>query len=168
MMLALDTMVIRSAERADLPRLGRLGALLVEEHHDFDPQRFLATSPRTPAEYAAFLDTQLASPDAIVLVAHVDGDVIGYLHATIEGVDYTTLRGPAAMMHDLIVDPECRGRGVGEALIEAALQALAARGAPQAVLMTAARNTQAQRLCARVGFRPTMIEMTRELDGGAP
>lgn len=164
MVLALDSLVIRPAERVDLPRLGRLGSLLVEEHHDFDPQRFLATSPRMPAEYAGFLDTQLEAPDAIMLVAHIDEDVIGYLYATVQGVDYMTLRGPAAMIHDLIVDPEYRSRGVGEALIEAALQALAARGAPRAVLMTAARNTEAQRLFGRLGFRPTMIEMTREFD----
>jgi RimJ/RimL family protein N-acetyltransferase len=33
------------------------------------------------------------------------------------------------------------------------------------VLSTAVRNEAAQRLFARAGFRPTMIEMTRELDG---
>ena len=39
---------------------------------------------------------------------------------------------------------------------------LKARGAPMSVLSTAARNEAAQRLFARMGFRPTMIEMTRE------
>jgi RimJ/RimL family protein N-acetyltransferase len=33
--------------------------------------------------------------------------------------------------------------------------------------MTAAPNAPAQRLFERAGFRRTMIEMTRELDGGA-
>ena len=34
--------VIRRATRADLPALGRLGAMLVRTHHEFDPNRFFA------------------------------------------------------------------------------------------------------------------------------
>ena len=51
--------MIRRATSADLPSIGRLGALLIAEHHDFDSRRFLAAKPRTPADYASFLSTQL-------------------------------------------------------------------------------------------------------------
>jgi RimJ/RimL family protein N-acetyltransferase len=34
---------------------------------------------------------------------------------------------------------------------------------PRVMLWTASQNATAQRLFARAGFRPTMIEMTREL-----
>jgi hypothetical protein len=36
-------------------------------------------------------------------------------------------------------------------------------GAPRVMLWTAEQNDSAQRLFARLGFRRTMIEMTREL-----
>jgi len=36
-------------------------------------------------------------------------------------------------------------------------------GAPRVVLWTAEKNDPAQRLFTRLGFRRTMIEMTREL-----
>ena len=49
-------------------------------------------------------------------------------------------------------------------LLDAAAAALAARGAPRVILSTAARNLAAQRLFERAGFRPTMIEMTREVE----
>ena len=160
-----DAAVIRPATSADLPRLGRLGALLVEEHHAFDTRRFLPTRDRTPADYAAFLVRQLADPSVIVLVADDHGDVIGYAYATIEGYDYMSLRGPAGVIQDVIVDPEFRGRGVGAMLLEATLTELDMRGARQVVLTTAERNEGAQRLFAKAGFRRTMIEMTRELDG---
>jgi ribosomal protein S18 acetylase RimI-like enzyme len=52
-------------------------------------------------------------------------------------------------------------------LLSATVAALRVRGAPRVVLSTAERNESAQRLFARAGFRRTMIEMTRELDGGA-
>jgi ribosomal protein S18 acetylase RimI-like enzyme len=151
---------------ADLPRIGRLGALLIEEHHGFDSRRFLAARDRTPADYASFMSTQLGEPDIAVLVAD-NGEVIGYSYAAVEGYDYMALRGPAGVLHDLIVDPEYRRHGVGRRLLDATLAYLKSRGAPRVVLSTAERNEPAQRLFASVGFRRTMIEMTRELDDPA-
>ena len=90
--------------------------------------------------------------------------MIGYTYAGVEGTDYMSLRGPAGVLYDIVVDPAHRGRGVGGMLLDATLAALASRGAPRAVLSTAERNETAQRLFERAGFRRTMIEMTRELD----
>ena len=157
--------VIRRATSADLPSLGNLGALLVQEHHDFDPLRFVPASDRTADRYASFLGSQLDDPDVVMLVAERDAHVIGYAYAAIEGYDWMSLRGPAAVVHDLVVDPESRGRGVGRLLLDATLSHLRSRGVPRVVLSTAERNEPAQRLFERVGFRRTMIEMTRELDG---
>jgi hypothetical protein len=50
---------IRRAQERDLPALGRLGALLVCQHHAFDPARFLAPDDRVEEGYAWFLGTQL-------------------------------------------------------------------------------------------------------------
>ena len=157
--------LIRPATSADLPRVGRLGALLVEAHHGFDAQRFLPTRDRMPTDYAAFLLRQMADPDVTVLVADDAGDVIGYAYAAIEGYDYTALRGPAGVLHDIVVDPAYRRRGVGRRLLETVLECMNARGAPRVVLSTAEPNEVAQRLFASAGFRRTMIEMTHELDG---
>jgi ribosomal protein S18 acetylase RimI-like enzyme len=160
--------IVRRATPADLPAVGRLGALLVEEHYDFDPRRFLAARPGTPAGYASYISTQLEDPDVAVLVADDGGAVVGYAYAAVEGYDYMALRGPAGVLHDVIVDPGHRGLGVGRLLLEAALAFLRSRGVPRVVLSTAEQNEAAQRLFASVGFRRTMIEMTRELDDPAP
>ena len=152
---------------SDAPALGRLGALLVRTHHEFDRERFIAATPRTEHCYASWLRSQLAVADVVVLVAERDGVVIGYAYGGVEGPDYMALRGPAGVAHDLIVDPEHRGGGVGRMLLDAVVEALAVRGAPRIVLSTAARNVAAQRLFERAGFRPTMLEMTREVEGGA-
>ena len=154
---------IRRATPADLPVVGGLGALLVKTHHDFDPSRFMAATSQTPVGYASFLKTQLDEPNTTVLVAEDRGDVVGYSYATVEGVDYMSLRGPAGVLHDLVVALEHRGRGVGRRLLEETLAFLEAHGAPRVVLSTAEQNGAAQRLFARAGFRRTMVEMTREL-----
>jgi ribosomal protein S18 acetylase RimI-like enzyme len=157
---------IRPAMAADLTAIGRLGALLVRTHHDFDPQRFMAATPRTEESYGSFLGTQLDEPNIIILVAERNGEVIGYSYAGVEGNDYMALRGPAGVMYDIVVDPGYRQQGVGRMLLDATLEAIKARGAPRVVLSTAERNEAAQRLFDRAGFRRTMIEMTRELENG--
>jgi ribosomal protein S18 acetylase RimI-like enzyme len=139
--------------------------VLVEEYHGLDPRRFINTRDRTPADYAIFLVKQLENPDAIVLVADDNGDVIGYSYATVEGFDYMSLRGPAGVVQEVVVDQEFRGRGIGRLLLDATLAALESRSVPRVVLTTAEGSEPARRLFARAGFRPTMIEMTRETDG---
>ena len=160
-----ESLTIRPATRGDSPALGRLGALLVKVHHEYDRDRFIAPGPQAERGYAGFLASQLGKEDAVILVAEQDGAVVGYAYAGLEGQDWMALRGPAGVIYDLIVDPERRGQGVGGRLLDAALEALSARGAPRTVLFTATRNEGAQRLFARAGFRPTMIEMTREGTG---
>ena len=167
-MISTPAVTIRPATPADLSAIGRLGALLVRTHHDFDPERFIAATPQTERAYASFLGTQLEEPNVVVLVAERNGEVVGYTYAGVEGFDYMALRGPAGVLYDIVVDPAHRARGVGRMLLDATLAALAARGAPRVVLSTAERNEPAQRLFARAGFRRTMIEMTRELNADAP
>ncbi len=155
--------MIRRASRADLGHIGRLGALLVAAHHEFDSRRFLAATSQTKDGYGHFLGTQLDAPDAVVLVAEEGAHVIGYAYVAVESYDYMVLRGPAGVLHDLIVDPERRRHGIGRRLFEAAVAYVQSRGLSQIVLSTAERNEAAQRFFAGVGFRPTMVEMTREL-----
>jgi ribosomal protein S18 acetylase RimI-like enzyme len=156
---------IRPATRDDLPTLGRLGALLVRMHHDLDPKRFIPASSQTEHGYASFLGTQLDIPTVAVLVAESNGEVVGYAYATVEGRDYMSLRGPAGVLHDIVVDPAHRRDGAGGHLLDATLAFLKGHGAPRVVLSTAVQNESAQRLFERAGFRPTMIEMTAELSG---
>ncbi|MGE0160258.1 MAG: N-acetyltransferase family protein [Dehalococcoidia bacterium] len=154
---------IRPARAADLQALGRLGASLVRTHHAFDPRRFFAPSPRTEHGYAEFLGSQLDERDVILLVAEEGGKVIAYSYAAVEGLDYMALRGPAGVLHDIVVDPVRRGCGVGRTLLDATIRALESRGVPQIVLQAAARNEAARRLFAGAGFRETMVEMTRDV-----
>ena len=154
---------IRRATPADLPTLGKLGALLVRAHHDFDPQRFIPATPETESGYSRYLGTQLDTPTVAVLVAEEDGAIVGYAYTGLEPRDYMALRGPAGALYDVVVDPTRRRHGVGRMLVQAALGFLKERGAPRVVLSTATRNEDAQRLFESVGFRRTMVEMTAEL-----
>jgi ribosomal protein S18 acetylase RimI-like enzyme len=154
---------IRPAVAGDEKALGRLGAMLVEEHYRFDPLRFLEPVPDLPARYGEFLVSRQKQPGNVVLVAERDGEIAGYVFGAREGFDYMSLRGPAGVIYDLLVAPDHRRQGVGAALMSAMLEALKTLGVPRALLFTAEKNHVAQAMFERTGFRRTMIEMTREL-----
>lgn len=159
-----DSIVIRRAQTADLPVLGRLGALLVRQHHDFDPARFMAPAAGIEEGYAWFLGTQLALDDVVIFAAQAPTGVVGYVYAGLEPQSWKELRDAAGFVHDVVVDPAARGRGIATRLIEAASEWMKVRGAPRIVLWSAEKNAPAQRLFERLGFRRTMVEMTRECD----
>jgi ribosomal protein S18 acetylase RimI-like enzyme len=164
--------VIRPATAGDLSALARLGARLAREHHAMDPERFFL--PEAPIEegYAGWLGKELANPRAAILaaVSGVRGRIVGYAYGRLEPRDWSTLRDRCGVGVDLWVEPAARGAGTGGRLVEALADALAARGARSVVIDVAARNPRAARLFRRMGFRPTMLELAREVPdrGRAP
>src|SRR5262249_19344514 len=156
-------LVVRRAEERDLPALGRLGAMLMRTHHAFDPQRFLAPGSHPEQGYTWFLGPHLRAPDAVIFVAEEAGEVVGYVFAGIEEKSWKELRDVAGFIHDVATDEPARRRGIAERLVEEAAAWLEARGMARVMLWTAEANAPAQRVFAKLGFRRTMIEMTREV-----
>jgi ribosomal protein S18 acetylase RimI-like enzyme len=154
---------VRRATRADLPVLGRLGAHLMRVHYEFDRQRFVAPTGNPERGYAHFLGTQIDADGAAVFVAERGGAVLGYVYAGIEPFSWKELRDEAGFVPDVVVDEASRRAGVAAALMEAAVEWVRAQGVRSVMLWTAAPNDGAQRLFERLGFRRTMIEMTRDL-----
>lgn len=137
--------------------------MLLRAHYAFDPQRFIAPGSNPESGYEWFLRGQLEADDAAVFVAEQDGQVIGYVFAALEPISWKELREACGFIHDIVVDDPQRRGGVATALMEAAIEWLRSRGAPRVILGTAERNAAAHRLFEKLGFRRTMIEMTREL-----
>jgi ribosomal protein S18 acetylase RimI-like enzyme len=160
----MSDMTIRRAARSDLPALGRMGALLMRTHYAFDQKRFLEPGTNADEGYAWFLGEQLKDDaNAVVLVAERAGEVIGYVYAALEPISWKELRDSCGFIHDIVVEERGRRSGVATAMMEAAMAWLKEHGAPRVVLGTAEQNEGAQRLFSRLGFRRTMVEMTKEL-----
>jgi ribosomal protein S18 acetylase RimI-like enzyme len=154
------SITIRPAGPADGEALGRMGESLARLHSSFDPQRFLPPEGLA-AGYRSWLLREAKAKDAVVLVAELEGRVVGYAYGRLEERDWNALLDAHAGFHDLWVDPEARSTGAGKALAEALIEALTKLGAKQIVLSASPKNETAQRLFVRLGFRPTMVEMTR-------
>ena len=160
-----DAITVRAARREDLEAASRLAAVLVREHHAYDPLRFMSIEPLEEG-YERFLRSQVDRDGIVLLVAvrrrGLDETVVGYLLGSLEDRDWSDLRDACGKIHDVYVDAGVRRRGVASQLVEEAVTRLAAMGAPRVVLMAAWRNDGARTLFEHLGFRPTMLEMTRE------
>jgi ribosomal protein S18 acetylase RimI-like enzyme len=162
MLVIVPRFVTRAATSADGEALGRMGTALARMHHEIDAARFMLPDDLEPG-YRAWLEKELASKKAVVIVAADEGGaLLGYGYGRLEGKDWNRLLDRHGEIVDVWVEAEARRLGVGAALVEAVVAALVAKGAPRVVLATAAPNLGAQRLFERLGFRATMIEMTRE------
>ncbi len=108
------------------------------------PQLSSSNPPPTP-EYLA----QIASSDAChLLLAVEDGVVLGSLTLAVFPIP-TALR---AWIEDVVVDGEARGKGVGAALNEAALELARKLGASTVDLTSRPTREAANRLYQRLGF----------------
>jgi len=158
-----STVVIRPSEPGDRDALGRLAGELVRLHSRWNPRRFLLIDD-VEAGYGAWLSKEARSKNALVLVAERDDEVVGYAYARFEAHDWNALLGAHAALHDIYVAESGRGAGTAQALLAGVRGECQRRGVPRVVLHTAVQNEPGQKLFAKVGFEPTMIEMTWELD----
>ena len=155
-------MLIRPVRLDDLPAVARLAGELVRLHHRLDPQRFLLVEPIEDG-YAWFFAREIKrKKGAAILVAEDAGTVVGYAYGTLESRNWNDLLDAFGKLQDIYVDPRARGRGAGRALVNEMLETLRARGAPRVVLLTAWLNPEAHAFFESLGFRRTMLEMTRE------
>lgn len=128
---------IRKANAADQPRIHaiRMG---VSENVLSDPSKV------TDEEVAWYRE------QAVFLVAEVDGAVVGF----------TCANHQTGLVWALFMDKAHEGRGIGRALLDAALERLSAAGHAQAWLTTG-EGTRAERFYRRYGWQ----DMGRSRDG---
>lgn len=153
---------LRAARRDDDKALGALARGLVEFHHAIDPRRFLAAGPSIERGYGGWLASEAENPEAVVVVAERDGEIVGYAYGKHEPRNWNDLLDAHGKLHDVFVARSGRRAGIARALVEELCRRLVALGCPRIVLATAVSNEPAQRLFASLGFLPTMVEMTRE------
>lgn len=109
-----------------------------------DVLRIERTSFALPWSESAFR-ALMGRPEAVVLVAEGEAGVVGYAAVW--------LAADEAELGDLAVDPAVRRRGVGRALLDAALREARGRGARTLYLQVRESNDAARRLYEGAGFR---------------
>jgi ribosomal protein S18 acetylase RimI-like enzyme len=138
------------------------GALEIElaGPDDFESVRLLVAAFRdhlradspSDADLGAHLRQALRDPSIEFACARLQGRAVGYTQTRF--FRSLWVAGLEALLEDLFVLPELRGRAVGRALLRHALARARERGARLVGLTTNERNRTAQGLYRSEGFRP--------------
>ncbi len=75
----------------------------------------------------------------------------------------TALGGEVALLEDMVMHPQFRGRGWGKELLKFALNYARTRGLKRVTLLTDSDNSVAQKMYYKEGFEPSSMEVLRWL-----
>jgi GNAT superfamily N-acetyltransferase len=107
-------------------------------------QTFYGAKPDTERNRLFFSRFLHPSEEGLLLGAWVDGKLVGF--ATLYWFFSSTKAADSVLMNDLFVQEGIRGKGIGRALIQSALDEARRRGAAHLEWFTAPDNATAQRL----------------------
>ena len=146
---------IRLAAANDVGRCAELLGILFGQEREFSPD-FAAQSKG--------LAMTINNPDAgLVLVCEIQGTIQGMV--LILFTVSTALGGKVAILEDMIVAPDFRGKGVGTSLVVRALEFAVDKGCGRVTLLTDHDNEAAHRIYRKCGFTKSDMVVFRILIG---
>jgi len=151
-----SSVTFRRAGRDDVERIVQM---LADDPLGAKRERYELPLPRS---YLAAFEAIEADPNNEVVVACVDGKVIGVLQITfIPGLTYQG--GWRALIEGVRVDAATRSSGLGKALVEHAIERARERGCHLVQLTTDKTRPAAKRFYEALGFVATHEGMKRPL-----
>lgn len=145
----------------DAEALSHVFASSEQYHRDIDDMPPLI--PPIGIEYARqrFAAMRTDDPEHLLLVAEVDGEVVGHVEARMRRDEPAGFVG--TYVEELAVAPSWRGHGVGTALMAAVDEWARGRGSMSVALDHFHTNEGAHRLYERLGFRVRGVIMEKRL-----
>lgn len=131
-------------------------AALLQALHRLIPQLSSSATPLTLEELAAIVGS-----DASVLLVARDGEGDGEVLGALTLAVFRVPTGVRAWIEDVVVDETSRGRGVGAALVRAALARAEQTGARSVDLTSRPSRDAANRLYLRLGFEQRQTNVYR-------
>jgi GNAT superfamily N-acetyltransferase len=133
---------IRKAKKSDLPAIGKLLAELVNAMDDTE-----GIDMRIATETCRSL---LQDAGSHLLVAEIEGSPVGFINFAVR---QTILhRGPSALIDELVVAEEYRGKDVGRQLVLAAIEKCRQLGCCEVEVSTEKTNVEARRFYKQCGL----------------
>jgi len=148
----------------DLEGLSEVFASSEQYHRDIDDMPPLIAPLDVAYARQRFAAMKLDDPDRLLLVAEVDGAVVGHVEATMRRDEAAGFVG--TYVDELAVAPQWRGRGAGTVLMAAVEEWARGKGSLSVALDHFHTNEGAHRLYERLGFVVRGVIMEKRLGGG--
>ncbi len=155
-----DTMhalTIRPATINDIDTLLQFEQGVINAERPFDP-----TLKREDTRYYD-LHQMITEPHIQLLVAELQGQLIGSGYARIETSKPYNQHRQHAYLGFMYVRPEQRGKGVNKAIMQALEEWAAAQGITELRLEVYAENDAAIKAYEKVGFENLLVQMRKEI-----
>ena len=158
----MDNLIIRKATRDDLPTLLRFEQGVITAERPFDP-----TLKREETHYYD-LHEMITASHIELLVAEMEGKLIGSGYARIEASKPYLQHTQHAYLGFMYVEPGYRGQGVNQAIVDALEKWSIDKGITEMRLEVYHENTSAVKAYEKVGFERLLIEMRKGLKASKP
>jgi ribosomal protein S18 acetylase RimI-like enzyme len=149
-----DDLIIREIHEQDIPRISDLMKQLDElfqSGHDISPEAIAATFEKMQ-EYKGIYKNY---------VAVLDEEIVGFISIIVYKTFYHP--GGTALINELVVDKECRGKGIGEQLINKIKVLANIQRFNEIEVSTTADNKKAIAFYKRNGFTDESVLLGMEL-----
>lgn len=147
---------IRPATGDDLDRLFAFEHAMIEAERPFD------SAIRSGGDVRYYdLERLIASPDAELVVAEIDGETIGSGYARIESSKAYLKHRKHSYLGFMYVVPEHRGKGVNKRIVEVLESWSASKGVTEMRLEVYVANAGAIRAYEKSGYYGNILEMRK-------
>jgi ribosomal protein S18 acetylase RimI-like enzyme len=156
------SVLVRRATVEDAVAVTALHGYLQRMHTETHPDVFTVFDPEVTCPH---FEGILASDEALIWVAEIEGEAVGYAWANLVHRGATALAHEQRALHvqALAVAPRARGAGVGRALMQAAEDYARSLRLASVTLNTWVFNTGAHDFYERLGYERLHMTMGRRL-----
>ncbi len=154
----MTNIIVRSARPDELPTLKQFEQGIIHAERPYDH-----TLKPDPISYYD-IGELIASSDAEVAVAELDGELVGSGYAKKKRSRHYVSPDDHAFIGFLYVDPEFRGRGINKLVLEHLFDWARKNDLPEVHLTVYPDNEPAIRAYIKTGFKPYLTEMRLNLD----
>lgn len=152
---------VRKARAGDVAAIAQLWRQMMDYHFTLDPRFALSAQPETP--YMSYVRGLLEQTDQTVLVAELDGRIVGYVIGFINHNAEIFQRRRFGFLAELMVEPELRQSGIGMTLWKAIKSWYSSRGVKDVELHCSVYNTGGESFWKKCGFKEYLKVLWREL-----
>jgi len=154
----------KKAEISEIAVIVKMAVKLARQHGEYDRQRFdLTIFEPLESRHIEYLTEQFQREDTSFLLATIDEDIVGYAFLRKEPQSLLSLDQEGVWLHDIYLEESARGRGLATIFFEAVVSEAKQMGSRFLMLGVSPKNLAGQRFFAKLGFRPTMIEMRLDI-----
>lgn len=153
-------MVIRQAMEGDVDALADLVARLKRLNGEFDP--LLKPVDNILSVAKDYIKSKIASKDSVVLVAEIDGRIVGLILGDVEDRVFYEPK-IAGVIREFYIMPEYRRKGLGKRMMSEMADALRRRGAQIIMADFPSLNEIAVEFYKKMNFRPIESMYAKEI-----